>query len=158
MTGAKPDRDPLLRRLATRAAGVATRTTAAVTGAATALVTRFRSHRRRRREMHHSSSDDASPTPAPTTAASAPARTVTRRSVSALEVDGAVTTALRVRPDPSDATTVGDVVGSGRPAPLTRLRSGAGLILLIGALGLAFAAVIGAAIAAVGAALDGFVN
>ena len=67
-------------------------------------------------------------------------------------------TALLVRPDVAVTETAGEDLASTGSGLLVRSRSALGLILLIAALGLAFAAVLAAAIAALSAAVDGFVN
>ena len=67
-------------------------------------------------------------------------------------------TALRVRPDIAITETAGDELPSKGPGPLVRVRSGLGLVLVIALLGLGLAVALGAAGAAIGAALDSFVS
>jgi hypothetical protein len=74
------------------------------------------------------------------------------------EPDGVVTTALLVKPDVATADVVGDEVSPKGPGFFVRVRSAVGLMLLIAMLGLVLAAVLGAAAAAIGAAIDSFVN
>lgn len=69
-----------------------------------------------------------------------------------------VTTALRVKPDVALAETMGEDLPRRGPGLFVRFRSAVGLILLIAVLGLALATALGATAAAVGAALDSFVN